>query len=274
MAETHQKVGLIAGNGHFPLIWAAEAKKHEREVIAIGLREETEPALEQIVDRIHWVQVGELGKLFEILKREALVEVVMAGQVRPQRLLAKGLNPDSLLTQALNQVKDLRADSLLGTFARMLESQGVRVLNSTLFLEDSLAGEGVLTQAQPSDSQREDVQFGLQQAKVIAGADIGQTIVVRSKAVLAVEAIEGTDAAIRRGGQLGGPGAVVVKVAKPKQDMRFDVPVVGESTLRTLQEAQASVLAVETGRTLFIGGAGFIRLADSAGIVLMGVKVS
>ncbi|MBN3037802.1 MAG: UDP-2,3-diacylglucosamine diphosphatase LpxI, partial [Candidatus Omnitrophica bacterium] len=213
----------------------------------------------------------DLKKFFDILKKENLKNVVMAGQIRPSHIFAKDVVMDDNLKNFLKRVKDKRADSLLGGIAKILRRMGVRLLDSTTFLKDHLVQRGFLTEIEPSAAQEADIRFGLKIAKHIAALDIGQTVVVKDKAILAIEAIEGTDETIKRGGGLCNGGAIVVKVSKPKQDMRFDIPLVGPKTIDSLSQAQCAVLAMEAGKTLFLNKQECIEQAEQKKICLVGI---
>lgn len=266
-----ERIGLIAGNGQFPLLFARAASAQGREVVAIAVQEETSPELESYVHKIIWINVGELKRFFTVLKEEKLKKVVMAGQIKPAHIFDKTVAKDETLTRFLSKAKDKRADSLLGGLARILRMMGIKLLNSTTFLQEYLVRRGVLTSARPSSAQWEDIYFGRKIAKHIGGLDIGQTVVVKDKAILAVEAIEGTDAAIQRGGALGKKGAVVVKVSKPRQDMRFDIPLVGPVTIESLKASSCAVLAMEAGKTLLLDKESCVQSAETAGIALVGI---
>lgn len=266
-----ERIGLIAGNGQFPIIFAKSAKAHGKEIVAVAVREETEPELEKYVDKIYWIGVGRLQEFFQILKQEGFKQMVMAGQIRPAHIFDKNISKDEQLTKFLSSVKDKRADSLLGAIAKLLRRMGIQLLDSSTFLKDHLVRRGVLTRLAPTSSQWQDIHFGRGIAKRIAGLDIGQTVVVKDKAILAIEAIEGTDEAIKRGGTLAGSGAVVVKVSKPHQDMRFDIPLVGSKTIDSLASAACSVLAMQAGKALLIDKDHCIRLAEANHICLLGI---
>jgi DUF1009 family protein len=267
----NERIGLIAGNGQFPILFAKSAKAKGKEIVAIAVREETEPELEQYVDKIYWISVGRLQEFFQILQKERFKQMVMAGQIRPAHIFDKNISKDEQLTKFLSKVKDKRADSLLGGIARLLRKMGIRLLDSSTFLKEHLACRGVLTTLAPTPGQWQDIRFARNIAKRISGLDIGQTVVVKEKAILAVEAIEGTDQAILRGGNLSGGAAVVVKVSKPRQDMRFDIPLVGPATIDTLASASCAVLAMEAQRTLILDKNHCIKLAEANHICLVGI---
>jgi DUF1009 family protein len=266
-----RKIGLIAGNGQFPVLFARSAAAQGREVVAIAVREETTPELEKYVRRIYWIGVGQLKEFFAILEKEKFKQMVMAGQIRPSHIFDKNVQKDEKLNMFLKMVKDKRAASLLGELAGRLKKMGIKLLDSTTFLKDYLAPRGVLTRLEPSSSQWQDIRFGASIARRIAGLDIGQTVVVKDKAILAIEAIEGTDEAIKRGGSLGKGGAVVVKVSNPRQDMRFDIPFIGPKTMDALISSSCSVLAIQAGKTLFLEKEKCLRIAEEKNICIVGV---
>lgn len=263
------RIGLLAGNGRFPIIFAESARKKGAEVIAIGINEETSKELEKFVNKIYWLGVGELEKLLGILKQENIRSVVMAGQVRHKLLFDDNIKIDKKMQLLLGALRNKKTDSIIGAVARLLEFKGVRVLSSITFLSDYLPQRGVLTSKLPDERTLKDIDFGRRIAKAIAGLDIGQSVVVKDKVVLAVESIEGTDESIRRAARYGKEGIVVIKVTKPRQDMRFDVPVVGPDTIRLLKEVKASCLSIEARKTLIIDKEETLKLADEAGISIV-----
>jgi len=266
------RLGLIAGNGEFPILFAQAARKKGIEVVAVAINEETEKELAGHVNKIYWLGVGELEKLFQILSQEKLTSVVMAGQVRHKLLFDKDIKIDARMQALLDSVKDRKTDSLIGAVAKRLEEGGVRVLDSTTFLSDYLPEKGLLTKRPLDKRVLGDIEFGRGIAKSIAGLDIGQSVVVKDRVVLAVESIEGTDEAIRRGSRYGKEGVVVIKVSKPDQDMRFDIPIVGPRTIRLLKELKASCIAIEAKKTLIIDREETIRLADASGIGVIALE--
>lgn len=266
-----ERIGLIAGNGQFPILFAKGAKAQGKEIIAIAVREETAPELENYVHKITWIGVGELGKFFQVLKEEKLKKVVMAGQIKHSRIFETGILKDEKLQSFLKKVKDKRTDSLLGGIARMLRVMGIKLLDSSTFLKDQLVRRGNLTKASPTPEQWQDIRFGQRMAKRIAALDIGQTVVVKDKAIVAVEAIEGTDEAIKRAYNLAGSGTVVVKVSKPSQDMRFDIPLVGPRTMGILASSSCAVMAMEAGKTLFLEQQHCLKVAEVKNICLVGI---
>ncbi|MDP2906021.1 MAG: UDP-2,3-diacylglucosamine diphosphatase LpxI [Candidatus Omnitrophota bacterium] len=267
-----EKIGLIAGNRKFPFLLAGEAKKKNYYLAAVAIKGDASPRLKNFVDKIYWVGLGELNRMIEIFRAEGITKIIMAGQVSPKRLFSKEVKNSPELQCLLGEITDRRADSIFRAIARRLEEAGLQLLDSTTFIEEYLPAKGVLTSAGPDAAAGADIKFGLDLARAIAGLDIGQTVAVKDKAIVAVEALEGTDNLIRRAGLLSrGSGVTVVKVSKPKQDARFDIPVVGLNTVRNLVKAGAKCLAIEAGKTLFIDRAQAVRLADKKGICIIAV---
>lgn len=264
-------LGLIAGNGAFPFLVARAARKAGRRVVCVAINEETAPELAAEVDEIHWMSLGQLGRAIAALKDGGAREALMAGQVKHRQIFA-GIVPDLTLLGVLARLALKNTDSLIGGVADALEREGIRLLPSTALLEDQLATPGAMTRAKASLGEMKDVEYGREVAETLARMDLGQTAVVKSRAAVALEAMEGTDEVIRRGGRIAGPGTVVVKVAKPRQDMRFDVPVVGGLTLEAMREAGARVLAVDAGRTLVLERPAFLAKADALGIAVHGLE--
>lgn len=264
-----KKIGLIAGNGTFPIEFAKAAKQKGLEVVAVAHEGETQPELGQWVDALFWIKVGQLGKLIKIFKEQGVHDVLMAGGIRKTHLFSA--RPDLRGAAFLARMVYKKDDSLLRGVAEELESEGITVRESTLYLEKILAPAGVLTKRRPSKDEWKDIEFGWQMAKEVGRLDIGQTVVVKDQAILAVEAIEGTDEAIRRGGRLCKKDAVVVKICKPQQDLRFDLPAAGTQTVRTMHEVKASCLAVEARKTIILMREAVIAEANKAGIAIVGV---
>jgi hypothetical protein len=265
-----EKIGLIAGKSNFPLIFAETAQKQGLEVVAAAHRGETDPALERLVTTLQWVSVGQLGKIIRFFQKTGVTRAVMAGGITKGRLFTH-LRPDLRALKLLSKMKHVGDDGILRGVAAELEIEGITIVSPTLYLSDLLAPQGVLSRRQPSTAEMQDVQFGLMIAREIGRLDIGQCVVVRRQAVLAVEAIDGTDATIRRGGLLAGEKAVVVKVAKPTQDLRFDVPAVGLETIEVMREVRASVLAMEADKTLLFDRDAMLQLADQSSIAVIGL---
>jgi DUF1009 family protein len=267
-----KKLGLIAGNGELPLAVADEARAKGYEVIAVGLEPLAEKSLSAVVKEVRWINVGKLGEIIEFLRKSGIQEAVMAGKV-PKTLLYKSkITPDLRAVKLLLTLKDKSDDSILLGIAKELRKDGITLLNTTDFTSGLLTPEGVLTTDSPTENEWKDIAFGWKIAKEIGRLDIGQTVVINNRAVMAIEAIEGTDEAIRRGGSLAGTGAVVVKVSKPHQDMRFDVPVVGPDTLKSMISVQARVLAIEAGKSILLRREQIRREAQGAGISIVGIS--
>lgn len=241
-------------------------------MVAIGLDSITDPALASAVDEILWVNIGKLGKLIEVLKHNCITEAVFAGKVHKSVIYKGKVIPDLRLVKMLFGLKDRSDDSIMLAITSELEGEGIRLLNTTAFTTGLMAPEGVMTKKKPSGDNYRDIAFGWRIAKEMGRLDIGQTVVVKNQAVMAIEAIEGTDEAIKRGGSLAVEGAVVIKISKPQQDLRFDVPVVGTETLRSMASVKATVLAIESGRSILLDRARFIREADRLRIVVVGYR--
>lgn len=263
------KVGLIAGSGSFPLLFARNARESGVRVVAVAHRGETAEEIERFAEEVTWVHVGQLGKIIRTLRNADVRNAVMAGGIRKGRLLSR-FRPDPRGLALLARMKRRDDDYLLRGVAAELEREGIRVLESTLFLERIIpAAPGVLTRTEPDPEQWEDVRLGVPAAKTLGGLGIGQTLVLKAGVILAVEAIEGTDAAIRRGGGMVDGAVVVVKMSKPQQDLRFDVPAVGPGTIEVLKEAGGGVLAVEARRSILLDREKLLAAADDAGIAVV-----
>jgi UDP-2,3-diacylglucosamine hydrolase len=260
--------GLIAGNGDFPFLVLEGARSRGIEMAVIAIREEASPSLERAAKRLHWVSLGELSRAIELLHSEGVKRAVMAGQVKHNKIFSS-IRPDWRLAKLLFSLNTKNTDALIGAIARVLEDEGIELVNSTEFLGSLLPKTGVLTKRAPDETERADIEYGRHIALHIAGLDLGQTVVVRDRACVAVEAMEGTDETIERAGRIAeGRRLVVVKVSKPKQDMRFDVPVVGYKTIKVMRQANATALAIDAGRTLLFERDDLIRAADEAGIAI------
>ena len=270
---TPGKIGLIAGKSKFPLIFAQAARSQGLEVVAAAHQGETDPALAPLVDAIKWVYVGQLGKIIRFFQQAGVTQAVMAGGISKGRLFSH-LRPDLRALKILGRARHAGDDGILRAVAEELEASGIAVVSPTLLLTELVAPAGVLSRRRPTAAEMADVHFGWQLAKEIGRLDIGQCVVVRRQACLAVEAIDGTDATIRRGGLLAGEMAVVVKVSKPTQDLRFDVPAVGLDTIAVMTEVKASVLAVEAGKTLIFDRPEMIQAADRARIAVIGLEAA
>ncbi len=265
-------IGLIAGGGRFPLLFAESARRAGHRVVAVAHRNETDPALAERVDALTWVKLGQIGHVLEALKAGGATQSVMLGAITKKRFFADAML-DVTGLKVLARVAIRSDDNLLRAFARFLEEEGVPITDPTPFLADRLAPEGVLGAQQPTDEELADARYGLELARGIGRLDLGQTVVVKGRVALAVEALEGTDACIRRGGELARAGGfVVAKAVKPEQDRRFDLPAVGPDTVETIREAGGRVLAVEAGATLVMDLERMVEKADRAKIVVLGVK--
>ena len=262
-----KKIGLIAGNGKFPLLFARAASRNGIDVIAVAIKKDTSPFITPLVKKVHWLTLNEYSKMFDIFEAEGITKVIMAGQVNPRNLFYKDVGDDALKT-LLSAIKDKRPDTVFGAVADKLAQRSMELIDSTLFLDDYLLPAGILTKCQPDAGVWNDIRFGYDMAKRMAGLDIGQTLVVKNGAIVAVEAIEGTDAAITRGGKLANGGIVVIKVSKPNQDMRFDIPVVGPRTIEYLSRVNGKCLAIEAHKTLMIDRDICVRIADRKRIVI------
>jgi len=265
--------GLIAGNGRFPFLVLEGARSQGIDMAVIAIKEEASPELANAAKRLHWVSLGELGKTIDLLHQEGVAQAVMAGQVKHNKIFSS-IRPDWKLAKLLFSLPRKNTDSLIGAVARVLEDEGIRVVDSTLFLKPLVPHAGVLTGRAPNDQEADDIAYGRALAGQIAGMDIGQTVVIADRACVAVEAMEGTDEVIARAARLArGKPLVVVKRSKPGQDMRFDVPVVGPPTVEQMRQAGATALAVDAGKTLLFDRAKLIALADAAGIAIQAFPV-
>lgn len=267
------RIGLIAGNGRFPFLVLQGARDLGHDVTIVAVKEEAFTDLEDAARRaradFHWVSLGHLGKCIRILKAAGVQQAVMAGQVKHVSIFS-GIIPDLTLLAVLSRLKSRNTDALISAVADIMRAEGIELLDSTAFLAPLLAKPGVLTNRAPSEDERADFEFGYQMADTIAALDIGQTIAVKHKAVVAVEAMEGTDEVIGRAGHLAGPGVRIVKVAKPSQDMRFDVPVIGLATIQAMRIAAASALSIDAERTLVLDGKDVFASANEAHIAIVG----
>ena len=268
------RLGLIAGNGRFPFLVLEAARSLGHDITVIAAKEETFPELNEAAARaqaaIHWISLGQLGKCISLLKEAGITHAVMAGQVKHTKIFAGGILPDMTFMSLLMKLPTQSTDGLIGAVASVLRDNGIELLDSTALLQPMLAPTGALTRRSPTEDELRDFEFGYGIADTIAGLDVGQTIAVKHRAVVAVEAMEGTDAVIGRAGRLAGPGVRIVKVAKPRQDMRFDVPVIGLRTLHTMRIAGATALSIDAGKTLIFDREAMLAFADEAGISIVG----
>jgi|ERR1051326_3943316 len=272
------KLGLIAGNGRFPLLVLDAARAQGQEVVVAAIKEETWPEIDRHgAAAVHWMSLGELSRLIEVFKAAGITRAIMAGQVQHKQIFSS-IKPDWRLAKILLSLGTRNTDSLIGAVAKVLEDEGITLLKSTEFLEPLLAKPGVLTKRAPSEREREDIAYGREFAGQLGQFDIGQTVVIAAKACVAVEAMEGTDATIQRAGEimksLAADGSTlersltVVKIAKPNQDMRFDVPVIGVKTIEVMQSAGARCLAIDAEKCLMLDGEKIVQAADGAGIAI------
>ena len=260
--------GLIAGNGDFPFLVLEGARSRSIEMAVIAIREEASPALERNAKRFHWISLGELSRGIDLLHQEGVKRAVMAGQVKHNKIFSS-IRPDWRLAKLLFSLPAKNTDSLIGALARVLEEEGIELVDSTEFLGPLLPAAGILTRRDLTQVEAADIEYGRGIARRIAGLDLGQTVVVRDRACVAIEAMEGTDETIERAARIaGGQRLVVVKVSKPGQDMRFDVPVVGVKTIEVMRLSNATALAIDAGRTLLFDREALIRAADEASIAI------
>jgi UDP-2,3-diacylglucosamine hydrolase len=260
--------GLIAGNGRFPFLVLEGARSQGIDMAVIAIKEEADPELAALASRLHWVSLGELSRTIDLLHQDGVTQAVMAGQVKHNKIFS-AIRPDWKLAKLLFALPKKNTDSLIGAVAKVLEDEGIRLVDSTVFLKPLLPEAGVLTRRAPSEEESADMVYGLDVARNIAALDVGQTVVVSSQACVAVEAMEGTDETIVRAARIAaGKSLVVVKVSKPKQDMRFDVPVVGLPTIATMKTCGATALAIDAQRTLLFDREALIAAANEAGIAM------
>ena len=265
-----ERIGLIAGNGRFPIIFADNARKLGYHVSAVAHEGETEPELAGHVDRIHWIKIGQLNKLIKAFKEDGVHQAVMLGGIKKTHVFTT-LRPDFRTLALATRLALWKDDDILRELAKELEREGIAICESTFGLEGILVEEGTLTARAPSEKEWEDIRYGWEVAHEIGRLDIGQCVVIKDRVVVAVEAVEGTDGAIKRGGDLAKEGAVVVKRSKPQQDLRFDLPAVGPRTIEVMASVKASVLAIEAGRTILLDREIMLEKARSARIAIVGI---
>ena len=265
-----ERIGLIAGNGRFPIIFADNAKKLGYHVSAVAHEGETEPELASHVDRIHWIKIGQLNKLIKAFKDDGVHQAVMLGGIKKTHVFTT-VRPDFRTLAMATRLALWKDDDILRELAKELEREGIAICESTFGLEGILVEEGTLTARAPSEKEWEDIRYGWEVAHDIGRLDIGQCVVIKDRVVVAVEAVEGTDGAIKRGGDLAKEGAVVVKRSKPQQDLRFDLPAVGPRTIEVMASVKASVLAIEAGRTILLDREIMLEKARSARIAIVGI---
>ena len=266
------KYGLIAGNGRFPILALETARSLGHEVVAVGIEGEASKDIEALAARSYWVTIGELGKLIDILKREDITEVIMAGQVKHVSLFS-AIRPDWRLFKLLGSLRERNTDALIGGVAKVLADEGIQLGDSTRLLKPLLAGTGTLTRRKLEDDEERDIRYGRRVGNALAGFDIGQSVAVAERACVAVEAMEGTDAMLRRAASLvNGRPLRLVKVARRRKHLLFDVPVAGPGTIQTMKETNTTALAVDAGRTLLIDKDEMLAAADAAGIAIVGIE--
>ncbi len=264
------KIGLIAGNGKFPFLVLEGAQRAGASVAVAAIREETDPQLEQLAEQLTWVGIGQLGKMLRFFKDAGVEKAIMAGQVKHVQIFSRAI-PDARMLKMLLRLPKRNTDALIGAVAGELAAEGIELIDSTFFLKDQLPAVGPLTKLEPNERERGDIEYGLEIARDIGRLDLGQTIVVRDRACIAIEAMEGTDAVIRRAGQLVRGRLTVVKIAKPDQDMRFDVPVVGVPTIEAMIESGATCLSLTAGKTLMFDREEMINCANRNKIAIVAV---
>ena len=268
------RLGLIAGNGRFPFLVLEAARAAGHDVTVVAAKEETFPELTDAAKRtgseIHWVSLGQLGTCISLLKKAGVSHAVMAGQVKHTKIFSLGITPDWTMAKVLGKLMSRNTDGVIGAVAGVLRENGIELMDSTALLTPLLASPGVLTTRSPTEEEQKDLAFGYRIADQIAGLDVGQTVAVKHQAVVAVEAMEGTDEVIARAGHLAGPGVAIIKVAKPKQDMRFDVPVIGFATIQAMCVAGAVVLSIDAGKTLVLDREAVLASANEARIAIVG----
>jgi len=268
------KYGMIAGHGRFPLLALETARRLGDEVVVVGIREEAAPEIEQFASRCHWISIGELSKLIAILKDEGITEVIMAGQVKHVSIFSS-IQPDWRLLKLLGALKEKNTDSLIGAVAKVLADEGIRLADSTLLLKPLLAGSGVLTKRKPSQDEERDIAYGRRIANALAAHDVGQSVAICDRACVAVEAMEGTDAMLRRAASLANRKPLrLVKVSRRRGHLLFDVPVTGPGTIEVMRETGTTALAVDAGRTLLLDREEMLGIADECGITVVGFDLA
>ena len=266
------KYGLIAGNGRFPVLALQSAGSLGHEIVVIGIKEEASREIESLASKCYWISLGELSKLIEILHAEEITEVIMAGQVKHAKIFSS-IRPDWRLFKLLTSLSTKNTDSLIGGVVKVLADEGIQLVDSTLLLKPLLAGQGTMTRRKPSGEEQADVEYGRRVASALAGFDVGQSVVVSDRACVALEAMEGTDAALRRAASIvNGRPLRLVKVSRRRGHMLFDVPVAGVQTIAVMKETGATVLAVDAGRTLLLDREELLQAADDAGISVAGYE--
>ncbi len=269
MVQQKQSIGLIAGNGRFPILFALAARRQGFRVFVLAIKGNASPLLHFCVDGLAWIGVSDVRSGFDYFKAKGVTQVIMAGQISQRTLFDARMKSDLELQKFLSALEDRKADTIFSAVTDILTKAGLEVLDSTFLLKQFLAPRGTLTKRGPTEGELADIEFGRTIAKAMGGLDVGQTVVIKSKAIVAIEAMEGTDRCIIRGGRIAHQGAVVIKASKPQQDARFDVPVVGPKTIRSMKKSNCKCLAIEAERTLVLDYEKTLRLADLAGICVV-----
>lgn len=269
---TPESLSIIAGRGAYPRVLAESARSQGvRRIAAVAFKRETDSVIEKVADDVTWVHIGQLQALLDALQSFGIPQCVMAGQIKPTHLF--NVRPDKRMFELLGRLQERNAETIFGAVGEELRTVGIQLMQASLFMESTMPPVGPIGHLPPTPAQWDDIRLGLRIAKATSGLDIGQTVVVKEGTVLAVEAFEGTDAAILRAGELGGPGSVIVKVAKRGHDMRFDIPVIGERTFKSMRKSGSAVLAVEAGRTILLERENLIQLANRLGVAFLAVSM-
>ena len=264
------RYGLIAGNGRFPILALEAARQLGLDIVTIGIKEEAAPEIESLCPKTYWISLGQLSRLIEILKDEGIGEVMMCGQVKHAKIFS-AIRPDWRMLKLLTSLRQKNTDALIGGVVKILEDEGIHLVDSTLLLKDLLAGVGVLTRRKPDHDELRDIEYGRRIANALAGFDIGQSVAIADRACVAVEAMEGTDAMLRRSASLvDGRPLRLVKVSKRRKHLLFDVPVVGPETIRVMQDTGTTAMAIDAGRTLFLDREELLELANAAAVAIVG----
>ena len=267
MTTIPESIGIIAGRGAYPLMLAESARQQGvKRIVAIAFKKETRPGIEPLVDETRWITLGQYGHMLDELKQSGVKTAVMAGQITPTHLFR--VRFDAKLIELLKKLKNRNAETIFSAIAEDLQKIGIELMHASMFMESHMPKAGLLSKRAPTESETADIKLGLSIAKTTSALDIGQTVVIKEGTVLAIEAFEGTDDTILRAGTLGGPGSVIVKVAKPGHDMRFDIPVIGLHTLKVLKKAKATALALEAGRAIILDKDELIKQADKMNLCL------
>jgi len=267
-----EAIGVIAGKGNYPRVFIESARlQGVRRIFAVAMRGETDPIINRCADEVVWLRVGQLQAMLDAFRAAGVKQAVMVGQITPTALFR--VRPDAAMVKVLKSLRQRNAHTIFGAVGEELKRAGVELAPASLFMESTMPAPGPLGSVSPSASQLADIELGTRVAKATSGLEIGQTVVVKEGTVLAVEAFEGTNDTIRRAGELGGAGAVVVKVAKRGHDMRFDIPVVGDHTFKTLKKIRAGALAVEAGRTILLDRERLVRMADELRLAFVAIQV-